>query len=86
MLLARFLRLLGKLFIAAPLALPDREHCVRIVRVLINRALRRNDLSATPRTCAPARRALFNVNLKQFSYVCHLISQRRVITFDDEKR
>src|SRR5947209_2164171 len=72
MLLGRLLRRsLNQFLIAASLALPKRKHRVRIAGVLVNGAVRRNDLSATTRTCPTARSSLFDVDIQQLALVFH---------------
>jgi hypothetical protein len=61
MLLSGLLRFFRKLFITATLALPDRKYSIWIACALVNRALRRDDLAATNRARAAARRAAINV-------------------------
>ena len=65
MLLGRLLRRsLNQFLVAASLALPKWKHRVRIAGVLVNGAVRRNDLSAAARTGAPAGGAAVDVDLQ----------------------
>jgi hypothetical protein len=66
-----FLLTFYQLFIATAFALPERKHLVRITRALIDRALRRNDLSAASRTCSPSGSPLFHVDIQQLALVFH---------------
>jgi hypothetical protein len=77
-LVLRLSRLSGPLihlFVATPLALPNRKDRVRIAGILINRPVRRNYFTVTSRANPPASRTLFNVDLQRVVF-CHKQASR----------
>jgi hypothetical protein len=75
---------LDQFFIPAPFAHPRRIHRGGISGVLIDRALRGNNLPATDRTRASAGGALLDVDIQQLALVVHLVYFFSWIC-DDEK-
>ena len=76
MFLRRLLRPLNQLFVSATLALPRRKNLIGIAGTLVDRLLRRNDLSPAPRTSAPPRRPLFYVEDVDLAVVFHVLNSQ----------